>query len=451
MWSHDDRGSIVLTLLIGFIVVSTVLAGLTTLVPTLWRHSVGYGQHGLALETAESGLVHAQVWLEEHSLSEFDSYPYNTKAKAHKIDSDSSFFVTYDSSKKTLTSTGQYGKSTRQLSLWVHEKPGNAEMEFTQALYASIGNAPGKPAIELTGSSKIIGDVTINATHDKAVRLAWSTTIDGDLTLGPGADPERVIDGAQPYQNHVTGLVHSLPETTTFELPDYPAFPNDLPHRGNFTAGWSNPSPPHTIAASGRYNRLEALSELIFDLTNGDLHIRARELRVTGSAKVNLRKNAGVENGKLFLYVEEVFELAGSSHINRGGDPSDVFMYYSGSGSLSVPGATDYIGSVYIQRAALTIEGSGGIRGNIISGGPTITVNGDSSAVVRMLYAPLADITVTGSSTIRGSIVGNTLTGTGNVRIYYEEVNLDMPITIPAPGGSSGGAGSITFSDWRIL
>jgi len=453
MRSHSDQGSVVLTLLIGFTVVSTILAGLTALVPTLWRHAVGFGEHGLALETAESGLVHAQAWLQEHSLSHFDSYPYNSKENAHVIDPDSSFFVTYDSSRGSLVATGRYGKSTRQLSLWVHEEPaGNAEMEFTQALYAAIGTVPGKPAIELTGSSKIIGDVTINAAHDGSVRLAWSTTIDGDLTLGPDADPSRVIDGAQPYQNHIAGLVHTLPQVTEFVLPEYPEFPNDMPNRGNLISGGNSRL---NVAASGRYNILQVSgsSTLTFDLTKGDLHIRAKELRVTGNAHVYLKKNSGSDNGKLFLYVEDVFELSGSSTINAHGDPGDVFMYYSGGGKLSVPGATDYVGSVYVQKAALEINGSGGILGNIISGGPSITVNGDSSAVVRVMYAPLANIVVTGSSTIRGSIVGYTLTGTGNVRIYYEKVNMDMPITIPAPGGSdgNGGTGSIMFYDWRVL
>ena len=265
--------------------------------------------------------------------------------------------------------------------------------------------------ITLTGSARINGTTGTNSTANNSVTFAWSTVVDGDFYVGPGADYNDVIDsqgwGRVPEDN-ITGTITDLPSARSYPLPDYPDFP-ELTDRGSFsTAG--PPSGEYLIDEDGYYSSVSASGNrtITIDVGSGTRRLVVGSLSV-GQGHIELQGT-----GNLILYVENTFSLTGSSVINTGGDASKVHMYYSGATDLDLAGATEYNGSIYIENANLRIGGSGGITGHIICGGSTIDVNGAANAYVRALYAPNADASITGSGSISGILVANTITITGS-------------------------------------
>lgn len=440
---QNENGSTLFITLIGFLVVATILSGSTFLVPALWQNTRAYGQRALALQTAESGLQHAIAWISSNGIADFmTQYPYRSSQTAHTIPNGGSFYVVYDSVGHVLKSTGNYESATRDLAIDVTT---NAEpVLFKQAIYSAIGSGGGQPVFRLDGSSRIIGDVSINAAEAGAVYFAWATQVTGNFHIGPGGDPDKVIDGDRPDPStNIGGIVESSTETAAFVMPEYPTFPTGLPNCGAFTAGWW-PPPPYYITQSGSYGKMNVESELIVDLTGGDVTILADELSVTGAGKITLRGN-----GKLRLYVKNKFTLAGSGSINAGGDATSLSMFYSGTTEFAVPGSAKFVGSVYAKSANVYIEGSGSSIGSIITGGSSVKLNGAASAIVRAIYAPNANLVMTGSAYLKGAVVAKTISLSGASIVEWAEVDYtELPVEIPEPGG----ADVITlFSKWRVM
>ncbi len=279
--------------------------------------------------------------------------------------------------------------------------------------------------ISLSGSPWIRGPVNTNSTQPGAIFLDWTTGIQGSVSVGPRGDPNQVITGPGTVQ----GSKLSLAEEYLTPLPVFPEFPSHLPSRGDFTAGWW-PAPPYYITADGSYGTIDVQSTLIIDVGNEVRRIRVRNLRVTGSGKIILQGT-----GKLELYVDNTFTLANGGGINVDSrnnplDPSQLLFFYQGRGELSFPGNVRFAGSIYAMTANVRIDNSGMVRGNIVTGGNTVTISGDSRAFVRALYAPNAQVTLSGSGSLRGTIVARILeiTGGGSVtdpRVVFDTAFVD--------------------------
>lgn len=291
------------------------------------------------------------------------------------------------------------------------EEEGEEEEEEGGVTIPSLDMIFSNGDITLTGSSRINGTTGTNSTANNSVTFAWSTVVDGDFYVGPGADYNDVIDsqgwGRVPEDN-ITGTITDLPSSRTYPLPTYPDFP-ELTDRGSFSTPWT-PSGEYLIEDDGYYTSISATSgrTITIDVGSGTRRIVVGSLSV-GQGFIELQGT-----GNLIFYVENTFSLTGSSVINTGGDASKVHMYYSGAADLNFAGATEYNGSVYIESANIRIGGSGGITGHIICGGSTVEVNGAANAYVRALYAPNADASITGSGSISGILVANTITITGS-------------------------------------
>lgn len=265
--------------------------------------------------------------------------------------------------------------------------------------------------ITLSGSARINGTTGTNSTAANSVNFAWSTLVDGDFYVGPGADYNSVINSAgwgRTPEDNITGTISNLPAARTYPLPTYPEFPT-LTDRGSFSTPWT-PSGQYLIEEDGYYTSISATSNrtITIDVGSGTRRI------VVGSLSVGQGHIELLGTGSLILYVENTFSLTGSSVINTGGDASKVHMYYSGATDINLAGSTTYNGSIYIESANIRIGGSGGITGHIICGGNSVDVNGAANAYVRALYAPNADASITGSGSISGILVANTITVTGS-------------------------------------
>jgi Tfp pilus assembly protein PilX len=236
---NNDKGSVLVIILACFLVVTIILSGSAVLVPVLWKSTNVYGQQVLALQTAESGLQHAIAWIRDNEITHFvTEYPHRDLHSAHVIPNSGSFYVNYDPDTHILTSTGKYESATRKLAIDVTAT--GKSILFKQAIYSSVESSDGQPVFRLEGSSRIIGDVFINASEAGAVWFDWSTEVTGDFHIGPGGNPDEVIKGVRPDpKTNIGGIVVNNTDKATFVMPKYPDLPTNLEYKGSFTAGWS--------------------------------------------------------------------------------------------------------------------------------------------------------------------------------------------------------------------
>ena len=272
------------------------------------------------------------------------------------------------------------------------------------------------------GSAKIIGDVITNAEQPGSIYFPWSAYINGNLTIGPNGDIDKVITGARsdPKEN-VQGEILKQKSKRIYKLPYFPEFPSNLPEKGSFEAGW-NPSPPHHINENGRYTDMIIRSELIVHIGQKDRIIVTDNLTVEGDGKITLKKTG---KGTLLLYVKNNFSILDGGRVNNGGQPKDIILYYKGNETINLGGDTKFVGCAHLENADLIISNSGGIIGHIITGGNYVEISGAASVHVKVIYAPNAHVRMIESGSLTGALICNPFEAGGNSTLTFDNSNMD--------------------------
>ncbi len=270
-------------------------------------------------------------------------------------------------------------------------------------------------SITLTGSAKIKGDAGTNASGAGDVNLSWSTSIDSSLMIGPGADPSTTV--FQASGKNVGQGILNLPYETKYTLPKFIEYPAKTKVLSSITTTWKNnnlvlnPSDydgsyiPSITVASGYTINIDTGSEDRV-LHVGDFLLKQGRVNILGT-------------GNLTLIVENELTVSGSSVMNPSENYEQLFTYYEGANELSFAGSTKFYGNLYAKTADITIGGSGGIKGHIITGGSNVKVTGGSSANTRILFAPNAHVSLTGSGAIKGAVVANSFSAVGGTKVEF--------------------------------
>jgi hypothetical protein len=309
-----------------------------------------------------------------------------------------------------LTSIGRYNNQTYRLQGLFNYQTSSWDPDLSKAVFSQSG-------IKLTGSSRIRGHAGTNATANNSVDLAWSTKIDSSLVIGPGGNVSTTVKQSNFQQGNVGLSITSLPAPAVFELPEFPEFPEKLLYSNNISAsGGSNPPTINPSYYDGRFipeinisgNRTVTIYVGDVDRTIhvGTLNIQQGHLNVIGT-------------GKLTLNVENSITLNGSSTINNNRTADRMFTFYKGASKIDFGGSTTWKGGMYVESADIRIGGSGGISGNIITGGSSVDISGNAEANSRVLFAPNANVTLSGSGRLRGSIVAGSFSASGSTYVQY--------------------------------
>ncbi len=444
MRKSGDKGSVLISVLILVVIVVLVMGAVASFITHGIQRTKATSFRLQALYLAEAGVEKAIEQLKEDwdnvTAASWTDFPLSSS-----VDKIGKYKFTIEPpdegvSERTIEGYGTAGSETVTVEVEVSQNLGSSIPQvMSDGIFA-------RNKIYLDGSAWIRGPVNTNSIVPESVFLDWSTGIDGNVNVGPDVDPNAVITG----NGQVVGQKGSLsePYPTPLPLPDFPGFPTDLPHRGNFTAGW-NPSPPYYITDDGEYNKLEVLSTLIINVGSGTRHIRVKDLSVTGSGKIILEGT-----GKLEFYVDEKFTIANSGGINvdsnnNVGDSSRVLLYYKGTNTMEFAGDVRFAGSVYAETANLSIGGSGKLVGSFATSGTEVSISGGSWQQ-GVLYAPNAAVTLTGSGSLGGTIVANELTIDGggskdNPRLIF---NPELVNTFPFPFSDLSSSG-IEIKSWE--
>jgi len=370
-----------------------------------------------------------------------------------------SFTINVDTSNQDqllITAQGTVNNYSETVNVLLTKQGGGSSGEFPfptdMAIFAIGQGSQSNPAIQLTGSSTIInGAAGTNSIGSNSVQFAWSTSLSGgDLYIGPGGDPNTVVQQSNNQSGNISGGdIIPLQAERLYPTPTFPEFPNNLINRGDFSTPWVS-GEYYLIDNDGQYGTISATSNrtITIDMDGGDRIIRVGTLNVS-QGHINLI-NLG-ENSRLTLYVEDAFILGGSSTINNAGAVKNLMMYYKGLAEPSIGGNTRYVGNYFAESAGISIAGSNGITGHIITLGTAVNITGDASLLTRVLYAPNAHVAIGGSGSITGSIIANSLRIDGAGVLSYAQPDLGLfPIEIfPSNGnGNNGGGNGSNNSTW---
>lgn len=306
------------------------------------------------------------------------------------------------------------------------------------------------PALEVTGSAYIQGDVIANVTKKNSILFRSSDfrIREGSLYIPNAVDPFYVINTDKGASNGEAPEQYKIPDVPDWQyyggwaiwkdiengvkfinIPSYPSasyleptFPDDFPlliPRDSIYAPANRIY--YEIKEDGYYDALyfNQNNVITVDLQGGDRLIRVKDLRLAG-AKLNLM-NVG-ESSKLVFYVENSFEMVTEAEINIDGDPKSIQIYYAGSQPFKMIGGNiPYLcGNIFVKKANIEITNAI-VKGNIITLGENITFSGDSREKQINVYAPNASVYMYGSTRIIGSVIAQKLYAAGGeTRLIYD-------------------------------
>lgn len=284
--------------------------------------------------------------------------------------------------------------------------------QFNNAVH-SEGN------ITLNGSANIKGHVSTNSTALNAVYLSSSALIDSSLYIGPGGDPNYVINKQDPSAVNVGLETEVMAEEQDYPMPEFPVYPSKANVGQSVNLSGNNPVTlqfsdyngyyiPEIIVKGGNHLTVEVSGESVlytsrFEVNQGHFHI-------TGT-------------GSLKIIAEDIFDIGGNSTVNENGETSSIFAFYGGTSNLSFGGTTIYNAGLFIKTADITITGSNTFQGSLISGGNNVTLSGNASVSARVIYAPNAHVSMSGASYINGAVISDTFSASNNSIVDFTEIS----------------------------
>lgn len=271
-------------------------------------------------------------------------------------------------------------------------------------------------SIVMSGSAEISGDTGTNSVEAGSVDFKGNAQINGSLFVGPGVDWTTVVVSTKPDpQSNVTGAVYNLSSAGEYHMLKFPAIP-ELPAKGDLNAGWW-PAGPHTVSESGCYGVIDVTNSLTVNVGNEDIHIVADKLSVTGSGSIAVNRTG---TGRLILHIRDEVQLAGSCSVNKDGDSNALILYYSGGNALNLDGTVSFTGNLFAEKSNIVIGGSASVKGHLVTGGSKIDIAGNAEVDSGAIYAPNAALSLSGSGKIKGMAVAGSITMVGNARIIYD-------------------------------
>ena len=333
--------------------------------------------------------------------------------------------------------------------------PGNAQV------YGNVVVIPDEVGAVTINSGGISGSLSANTTKADGVNYTnWGASIDGNLLVGPESDPDVVAPKiSQWHPGHVGGssgaMSEPIPpiELDEPEFPDPPSIPNSISPI-SISGGSSNDMTLDLRSGSVYTSSISVESDRNLTIIVGD---QDRTLRVGNFNMPQGHLNIISEGeGSLQLYVDDYFNIDGSSSLNNNSNPDgnersplSLLIAYAGSSEFVVDGAQSMNANMFIKDADLDLTASGKVNGNIVTGGENVDIEGDGTNNSRLIYAPNAHVDMAGSGKINGSLVAKSFSGTGGFYVNYTTDFEDTLPDLPDEGGSGGGATTVSISYWN--
>lgn len=266
--------------------------------------------------------------------------------------------------------------------------------------------------------NKVVGGIYINSSTENSAQLDYTDVSQAIFYNTPGSDPNLIID----FHDWNKPTIEEMNETLNWEeyikfvgtfpaIPEYP--PSDEDNNINLSGGAAPKLIP--LVQNVSYNNIELNNNRVLRFDTADSN---RSITIE-----NLTMNNGhievLGDGTLTIYIKNSMTFGSSSSINRKGDSSRVKIYYAGSSDVRFSGNQLVKGSIFIDHAKLFAQGSSGVEGFIVTGGPNVYFDGGTHSS-PMIFAPKAYVELKAGSNFNGTIVGETISITGGTEVTHQ-------------------------------
>ncbi|MDI6401101.1 hypothetical protein QLX67_03770 [Balneolaceae bacterium ANBcel3] len=296
----------------------------------------------------------------------------------------------------------------------------------------------------IMGGGSINGPIATNAAMNGAVTMDWGASINGDVSVGPGADVNEALQTPEWGGHlHQSGSVSVLPDEIEYELPPFPEFPtNTTPASSQHPSHSAGTPYVHLDVYSGSPLHISEIhlaqnTQLTLRLQgNGPHQVVVDDLNIPqGHLNIN---TMGSDDKTLQMYVNNSFVYGGGggdSSINKNGEPDNMELYYSGSDDVWFNQGTDFRGMMHINNPDVNVEMSGGATfgGMLVVSGGSVNIAGGLDASPTALHAPNSHITLSGGAQVVGSITGDTVVfqDGGNASVTFDDDFMNPGTEVP--------------------
>ena len=214
-----------------------------------------------------------------------------------------------------------------------------------------------------TGETDLKVQIGTHSTETGSI-IFGSGTIDGDVVVGIGGDPETVVQSG----GTITGVTYALSEE--YELPTIT--PPTLPDMGTIDVLSTTVLSP---ADSGRYTSITSLNGEILEISGGDV-----VLHITGNINMDNFSEIRINDGSsLTLYVDgNITCINGAGINNPSGNCSDFTLYGTGTETqvFELKNNSDVFGAIYAPNADIILKNNAVLHGSVTAKNFTIKNNG---------------------------------------------------------------------------
>ena len=197
--------------------------------------------------------------------------------------------------------------------------------------------------------------VGTNSIASGALSFKNSSTINGDVVVGVGGNPDVVIDD---FGATITGETRALREANVLPPITVPAWLESLPSSGTIENG-------STITNSAKYSSIDLKNNKTL-LIDGDI-----ALYVTGDIVLGNSAEMQIDNdASLILYLGGNFEGKNSSTINNMTQEAKKLQIYclDSCENMQFKNSSDFYGVIYAPNAEVIMDNSANLYGAVVAG-----------------------------------------------------------------------------------
>lgn len=198
--------------------------------------------------------------------------------------------------------------------------------------------------------------VSTGSTEENSITLKSGVTINGDLVVGVGGDPDVVIESKEDLT--VEGRIYALSDAYATPPVSVPEAIDSLLSSGTIDGE------TQTIESSGKYSSI--------NLKNGEKVTISGDVTLYITGDITLGNSAELhieEDSSLTLYLGGNFEGKNSNGVNNETkDPESLQIYgLESCAQIQLKNGTDLFGAIYAPNADVIINNSANVYGAVVS------------------------------------------------------------------------------------
>ena len=306
-------------------------------------------------------------------------------------------------------------------------------------------------------SSTVEGTVgSSNVNHDDVpIKFDWGSKV-GDYYIPGDPSDDTTPDvwyphGYNPVSHTLYGERQQMTTIPEYNLPEFPQFP-DLKDVEGLPVIESGSSTIHMNikltepTTSYKSISLASSSILTIDLDGEDRILMVDDLNLAqghivlkngGSLKIYVSGNMSSGGDAVVnhpdppynyenrmseeQFNEEVKDAAKNASADKIKDAaSKLSIFVKGEKTITFDNNITLYGSLYGEKATITMGNSAKVAGNIITGVGNVTINGKFDITNTMIYAPLAHVLIEGGAEVNGPVISNTTKLDGGATVSFD-------------------------------